>query len=224
MSLGLRIRQQFDRVPAELIETARHLPVANVSDAMMRLTGSGALRRFHRSGRMAGPAFTVRVAPGDNLLLHKALDLAKPGDVVVVDAGGVLHNALIGELMVTHAKQRGLAGVVIDGAIRDRDDLAEINFPVFARGVCHRGPYKNGPGEIGFPISVDGMSVQPGDLMLGDGDGVLAVPKEVAAAILKTAVEKQGAEQTQMQRTVDGTLDKSWVDRALDDLGCTWID
>lgn len=224
MSTGFRIRTQFDRVSPDLVETARKLPVANVSDSMHRLTGTGALKRYHREGRMAGPAFTLRTAPGDNLLLHKALDLARPGDVVVVDAGGVLQNALIGELMISHAKQRGLAGVVIDGAIRDRDDLYQINFPVFARGVSHRGPYKNGPGEIGYPIALDGMPIQPGDLILGDGDGVLGVPKEDAATVLEQAKAKQQAEQAQLQSTLEGTLDKSWVDKALEDLGCTWVD
>lgn len=224
MNAGFRIRSQWDRVPSEIVDAARALPVANVSDCMNRLSGAGGLHRYHASGSMAGPAFTVRTRPGDNLILHEALEMAAPGDVVVVDAGGALQNALIGELMVTHAQMRGIAGIVIDGAIRDRDELAQINLPIFARGVCHRGPYKDGPGEIGFAIAVDGMTVEPGDLMLGDGDGVLTVPREAAAQVLEQARAKQVAERAQMQKTLDGTFEKPWLDCALKDKGCVWVD
>lgn len=224
MSEGFRIRAVTSRVAPELVARARTLPVANVSDCMARLTGAGRLLRFHREGVMAGPAFTVRVRPGDNLVLHKALDMAAPGDVVVVDAAGDVSNALIGELMVAHAQVRGLAGIVVDGAIRDRDALLQINLPVFARGVCHRGPYKDGPGEIGFAVAVDGMVVQPGDLVLGDGDGVLAVPQESAAEVLERAQAKQQAEAAQMQRTLDGSVDRSWIDRDLERRGCVLPD
>lgn len=224
MTEGFRIRSHWARVAADLCERARDLPVANVSDCMSRLTGAGALNRYHRSGRMAGPAFTVRVRPGDNLMLHKALDMALPGDVIVVDAGGDVTNALIGELMVTHARVRGVAGIVIDGAIRDRDELFEINFPVFARAVSHRGPYKDGPGEIGFAVSVDGMVVHPGDLVIGDGDGVLSVPRDSAADVLERARAKQEVEALQMQRTLDRSLDRSWIDRELEKKDCTFLD
>lgn len=224
MSEGFRIKRNWEKISPDVVATAKGMPVANVSDCMHRLSGAGALQRYHASGAMAGPAFTVRVRPGDNLMLHKALDMADPGDVVVVDAGGSLQNALIGELMVTHAKVRGLAGIVIDGAIRDRDEILQINFPVFARGVCHRGPYKDGPGEIGYMIAVDGMTVAPGDLVLGDGDGVLALPRDSAAAILSRAHAKQQAERAQMQKTLDGTLTKPWVDEALKEKGCVWVD
>ena len=220
MSEGFRIRANWNRVGQGLVAEASELPVANVSDCMSRLTGGGGLQRYHRHGCMAGPAFTVRVRPGDNLLLHKALDMAQPGDVVVVAAGGDLSNALIGELMVTHAKVRGLAGLVIDGAIRDRDALLEINLPVFARGVCHRGPYKDGPGEIGFPVAVDGMVVAPGDLVIGDGDGVLAVPLDSVATVLEQAERKHAAEDAQMRATLSGSTDRSWIDRSLREKGC----
>jgi RraA family protein len=224
MSEGIRIKARWDRVAPGLVDEARALPVANISDCMARLTGTGALLRFHRDATMAGPAFTVRVRPGDNLLVHKALDMAQPGDVVVVDAGGDVTNALIGELMVTHARVRGIAGIVIDGAIRDRDELLQINFPVFARAVSHRGPYKDGPGEIGFAISLDGMVVEPGDLIVGDGDGVLAVPRSGVAGVLERARAKQQAEAAQMRRTLDRELDRSWIDKELEAKGCVYLD
>lgn len=223
MSAGFRIRSIGPRVTPAILEKARTLPVANVSDSMTRLTGAGGLQRFHRDGVMVGSAFTVRVRPGDNLMLHKALDMALPGDVIVVDAGGVTSNALIGELMVTHAKTRGIAGIVIDGAIRDRDQLFDINLPVFAKAVCHRGPYKDGPGEIGFQICIDGMVVHPGDLIMGDGDGVLAIPQDIAATTLEHAQKKQDAEMLQMQHTLKGSLDRSWIDRELVAKGCEFI-
>ena len=125
---------------------------------------------------MAGPALTVKTRPGDNLMLHKALDLAEPGDVIVVDAGGDLTNAIIGEIMSGYAASRGLGGIVINGAIRDAGALRRASFPVYAAGVTHRGPYKDGPGEINVPIAIDGMVIEPGDLIVGDEDGVLVRP------------------------------------------------
>lgn len=221
---GFRIKKSWERIAPGLVAEFGVLPVANVSDSMHRLTGTGALLRMHREGVLAGPAFTVRTPPGDNLMLHKALDMAQPGDVIVVDAGGDLTNALTGELMISHAKVRGIAGMVINGAVRDRDELRNINLPVFARGVSHRGPYKNGPGEIGFPIALDGMIICPGDLILGDGDGLLSVPREGAEAILARAQKKKAAEDQQLEDTLAKRLDRSWIDQTLQDLGCAFID
>ena len=115
----------------------------------------------------AGPALTVRARPGDNLMLHKAIDMAAPGDVIVCDGGGDLTNALLGEMMLARAIGHGIAGVVIFGAVRDRQAFLERNLPVYAAGVTHRGPYRDGPGEIGFPISLNGMVIEPGDLIIG---------------------------------------------------------
>ncbi len=117
---------------------------------------------MHKAGKLAGPAFTVKTAPGDNLLVHKALDSARPGDVIVVDAGGFGDHAIIGELMMSRARQRGVAGIVIWGAIRDSAEIGAGDYPVYACAVTHRGPYKNGPGEINVPISIAGMPVAPG--------------------------------------------------------------
>ena len=142
---------------------------------------------MHRDGMLAGPALTVRIRPGDNPMLHKAIDMATPGDVIVCDAGGDVTNSLMGELMLAHAMTRGVAGVVLNGAIRDRQMFLDRNLPVYALGVTHRGPYKDGPGEIGFPITLYGKVVHPGDLILGDIDGVLAVPRLSAERILESA-------------------------------------
>ena len=179
---------------------------------------------MYRSGSLAGPALTVRTRPGDNLMLHKAIDIAVPGDVIVVDGGGDLTNALMGELMLAHAIRHGIAGFVLNGAIRDAAALYERNFPVFAAGVTHRGPYRDGPGEIGFPISLEGMIVEPGDLVLGDWDGVVVVPQDQVEAVYIAAKAKNKAEKRQMDATEDGSLDRSWVDKSLVRLGCEFWD
>ena len=175
---------------------------------------------MHRSGRLGGPALTVKCRPGDNLMIHKALDMAEPGDVIVVDAGGDLTNALIGELMVSYAMSRKLGGFVMNGAIRDVDMIGAGSFPVYAAGVTHRGPYKDGPGEINVPVAIDGMVIHPGDLVIGDADGILCVPIDEAEAILAAAVKKGEAEARTIQDIAAGRLDTSWVDAALQRIGC----
>ncbi len=224
MTIGFRIRTNTRKVGADVVEKFRSLPVANVSDSMSRMTASGSrLRPMHRSGPLAGPALTVKSRPGDNLMLHKALDMAAPGDVIVVDAGGDLTNSLFGELMLSYAVKRGVAGLVIDGAIRDAQALYERNIPVFAAGVTHRGPYKDGPGEIGFPIAIDGMLIEPGDLILGDWDGLVVVPFDAVDAVYKAAKAKNDAETKQMADIEAGTNDRSWIDKSLDRLGCEYV-
>lgn len=221
MSIGFRIKNRVHVASSELVAEFAKLPVANVSDAMSRMTAAGpTLRPMHRSGGMAGVALTVKARPGDNLMLHKAIDMAVPGDVIVVDAGGELTNALMGELMLAYAVKRGVAGFVLNGAIRDVDAFVQVNLPTFAAGITHRGPYKDGPGEINVPISMGGMVIEPGDIMIGDSDGVLAVPIADAEEILKKTQAKQDAETQQMQAIESGTNDRTWVDAALKKLGC----
>lgn len=224
MPIGFRIRQTFERVAPEMVEAFRALPVANVSDSMSRLAAGGArLRPMHRDGVLAGPALTVKTRPGDNLMLHKAIDIAQPRDVIVVDAGGDTTNSLMGELMLAHAIRRGVAGFVLYGAIRDAAEIARRNLPLFAAGVTHRGPYREGPGEIGFTIAIEGMTVEPGDLVLGDHDGVVAVPRAHAEDILSRTRKKNESETKQMTETEAGTLDRSWVDETLRKAGCEFI-
>jgi regulator of RNase E activity RraA len=224
MTIGFRIRKNTRKVSADKVAKFRGLPVANVSDSMSRMAASGPrLRPMHKSGALAGPALTVRCRPGDNLMLHKAIDMAEPGDVIVCDAGGDLTNSLFGELMLSYAIKRGVAGLVINGAIRDAEALYERNHPVFAAGVTHRGPYKDGPGEIGFPISLDGMLIEPGDLILGDSDGLVAVPFDLVETVYAATKAKQEAESKQMQDIERGTNDRSWVDKTLERLGCEFV-
>lgn len=225
MTIGNRILLAKRKASQDLIEAFKALPVANVSDCMTRVFAAGpTLRPMHRSGTLAGPALTVRSRPGDNLFLHKAIDMANPGDVIVVDAGGDLTNSLMGELMLAHAMKRGVAGFVLNGAIRDVDEIYKENLPVYAAGVTHRGPYKNGPGEINVTISLNGMVISPGDLILGDNDGVLSVPFDEMEIVLKAARKKKASEEKQMATILEGTIDRSWVDTALQKSGCQFPD
>lgn len=222
MSLGFRILPRTQKVDLETAARFSALPVATVSDSMNRMSAAGArLRPLHGGGPLAGPALTVRTRPGDNLMIHKALLMIEPGDVLVVDAGGDLTNALVGELMLSYARQKGAAGVVIDGAVRDSGWIGENTFPVFAAGVTHRGPYKDGPGEINVPVAIDGMVIAPGDLVIGDDDGLLAVPFGETEAVHAAASKKHAGEARTLASTEAGNLDpKTWVDEALARLGC----
>jgi regulator of RNase E activity RraA len=186
---GYRIEPRAADLPAALVEAFRRIPVAVAGDCMGRSVGAVGLTGYH--GRLdtvlCGQAVTVRVRPGDNLMIHKALMMVRPGDVLVIDGGGDLTQALIGGLMRTTCLVRKLGGLVIDGALRDRLEWAEGGLPVFARGHTHRGPSKEGPGEINVPVACAGLAVMPGDLMLGDADGVIAIPAAEAALVLKRA-------------------------------------
>ncbi|HEY1474279.1 MAG TPA: RraA family protein [Pseudolabrys sp.] len=168
----------------DLVEAFRSAPTSIISDNLDRLPGAVGLRPFHRSGRLVGAAFTVRTRPGDNLAVHRALELVGPGDVIVVDGGGDETRALVGEIMKTIAEHRGAAGYVIDGAVRDVAAFAESDFPCFARAAIHRGPYKSGPGAINVPVSIGGSVIAPGDIVVGDEDGVVSFPQAIAASLL----------------------------------------
>jgi len=212
----MRILDVPKRPDARLIGEFAKMVTPHLSDSMERLYGGAAqLRPMYKGATLAGPAFTVKTAPGDNLLVHKALDMAKPGDVIVVDAGGYADQAIIGELMATRARQRGVAGLVIWGAIRDSAELGAGSYPVFACAVTHRGPYKDGPGEINVPVSLGGMAVSPGDIIVGDSDGLVAVPQALADQVLASAKSILAKETAAMKQMQEGSVDRSWVDQAL---------
>jgi regulator of RNase E activity RraA len=222
MATGFGIYRRTRKVAPAAVARFRSLPVANVSDSMARMFAGGpSLRPMHAGGMMAGPAFTVKTRPGDNLMVHKALDIADAGDIIVVDAGGDLTNAIIGEIMTAYAELRGIGGIVINGAIRDSESLRASRFPVYAAGVTHRGPYKDGPGEINMPVAIGGMVVEPGDLVLGDGDGLVAVPFDKVEEIAAAADAKHAAEDKTLADMRAGEApDRAWVDATLRRLGC----
>lgn len=222
MTIGFQVFKRKRTVPADIVDRFAALPVANVSDSMWRMTGGGSrLRPYHKPGtRFAGVALTVKTRPGDNLMVHKALDMAEAGDVIVVDAGGDLTNSILGDIMTTIAKKAGVVGFVINGAIRDADEIYGSGVGMFAAGVTHRGPYKDGPGEINVPVAIDGMIIEPGDLVIGDGDGMLCVPFDAVETVLAAAEAKKAAEGREFEAIAAGTNDRSWVDKTLAARGC----
>jgi RraA family protein len=197
MSMSKLVPPDPPRADPALVEAFRGAATAVISDNLDRLPGAVGLRPFHKGGTMAGSALTVRVRAGDNKAIHQALDLVRPGDVVVVDGGGDTSRALVGEVMMTIARSRGAAGFVIDGAIRDSAAFAQGDFPCFARASIHLGPYKNGPGEINVPVNIGGLVVSPGDIVVGDEDGVVAFPQSKAAELL-AAVHAQEAKEAEI--------------------------
>jgi regulator of RNase E activity RraA len=199
----------------DLVAAFKHSSTAIISDNLDRLPGAIGIRPFHQVKEvMVGPALTVRVAAGDNLAIHKALDLVKPGDVVVVDGDGDISRALVGEIMMTIAQVRGAAGFVINGAIRDLNAFTQSGFPCFARAAIHRGPFKNGPGDVNGKVSIGGLIVEPGDIVVGDDDGIVAFPQAIAADLLK-AVRVQEAREEEILRSIrDGSYTGAYGTKA----------
>lgn len=225
MTIGCKIIRDFDRPAPELVARFQKMPVANIDDNMGRIAAIDAAIRPVGKTPLLGTAFTVRVPQGDNLMLHAAMDLAKPGDVIMIDAGGFENRSIFGELMATYCKMRGIRGIVCDGAIRDRDALAEMeDFAVYARAVTPNGPYKNGPGEINVPVVIGGKLVHPGDIVVGDSDGVIVIRPEDAASLADAtlAVEKKEAD-IMDHILLDGTYIRPWVDAKLNEIGCEII-
>ena len=225
MAYGCRIVEDFQRPAPELVALFQGMPVANIDDCMNRVAAAdAAIEPIGHKGQLLGTAFTVRVPQGDNLMFHAAMDLAKPGDVVVIDAGGFTDRAIFGELMAAYCKSRGIRGIVCDGAVRDREGLATMaDFPVYARGVTPNGPYKNGPGVINVPVVIGGKVVRPGDIVVGDDDGVLFIPPEQAEAIARATAEVEKKEAKIMEQILhEGTYIRPWVEEKLREIGCLW--
>lgn len=226
MSAGCKIIRDFKRPAPELVERFRGMPVANIDDNMGRIAATdAAIVPVGPTKPLLGVAFTMRLPHGDNLMMHAAMDMAKPGDVFVIDAGGFTDRSIFGELMASYCRKRGIRGIVCDGAIRDRDALAEMeDFPVYARGATANGPYKNGPGEINVPVVVGGKIVRPGDIVVGDGDGVIFIDPAIASEIADAteAVEKKEAD-IMAHIVNDGTYVRPWVDEKLREIGCEII-
>jgi RraA family protein len=224
-NLGFRIYTKINRPEKTMVESFRGLPVAVIGDEMNRLNCMAARIRPLNHEPLLGVALTVRVRSGDNLLLHRALDMAEPGDVIVVDAHGDLSNAVAGENMMMWAQQRRIAGVVVDGAMRDLDSIRKMNLPVFCAGIQPNGPYKSGPGEINVPVSCGGILVYPGDIVVGDDDGVISIRPKDAPAVLKTAQSRHQKEEVTRQTILNGTYDRSpYSEQALRKQGCEIID
>lgn len=215
-SLGVGIGEMPPPVSPEAVRALTGHASSNLSDVMSRTRTTGALRLYSApSSRLCGPALTVRVAVGDHLMLQKALDVARPGDVIVVDAHGYLEAAMAGEIMTRYARSRGLGGFVIDGAVRDVDYIASQDLPVYARGVTPGGPTRRGPGEMHGVVQVGGMVVAPGDIVCGDQDGLVSVPAHAALHVAQQVEALLQKEAAAVKAIAAGTFDRAWVDEAL---------
>jgi len=195
-----------------VLETLRGIATSLLSDNMARLSGTVGLTPYHKPKPLAGTAVTVRTRAGDNFTIHRAFDFCRPGDVLVIDGGGEHTQALMGEIMATYAESLGVQGLVIDGAIRDVGSIRSKDFPVYARGVTHRGPYKSGPGEINVPVVVGGMVVNPGDIIVGDEDGVLAIAPADVAAVIAGAQRQGDNEAAALKSIAEGRFERTWVE------------
>ncbi len=216
MTVGFRIRPVTMRASAALCARFATLPAANIGDVMNRMqTMRGPFFAYGGRRQVAGPVFPVRARGGDNLMLHRAIDMAQPGDIIVLDGAGDLSIAQTGELMMGHVAKRGIAAVIIDGAVRDKEPLRELNLGVWARGVTPSGPYKDGPGEIGYPVSCGGQVVMPGDIVMADEDGVVVIPAADAEEVI-VAAEAHHQKEIKAQADIDaGTNNRDWVLAAL---------
>lgn len=224
-NVGCRVYLKVNRPDAKLVREFQGLPVANIADKMNRFFCMDQRIKPFNTKPLLGTAFTVKARIGDNLMLHKALELAQPGDVIIVDAQGDIANAITGEIMMTQAAVNGLAGVVIDGAIRDSEAMLDLDMPVYAAGVQPKGPYKDGPGEINVPVSCGGVVVNPGDIIVGDQDGIVVISPADAPVVLEKAKAKLAKEQAIIQGIKDRVpRDKSWVGKSLEKISCEIID
>lgn len=220
MSIGNRIFLKKPEAPQELLDAFSTIPAANISDTMGRLVGMHPrikLQSAPKNPINVGRALTIKTRSGDNLMLHKALNMAKPGDVIILsNDGGESYRSLIGEIMFTYLASRGAAGIIIDGPIRDIDAVRKMEMPIYATGTNPAGPYKEGPGEINVPISCGGISINPGDIIVMDEDGVIVIPLQEAETVLKNARAFQEKDEAKLLAAQEGRAKREWVDALIE--------
>ena len=211
------IIRDFTRVSPELVKEASQYAASILADVAGRRGAlDGRIAPLTRTTRLAGTAFTVEVRPGDNLMIHAAMQLAQPGDVLVIDGKGDTTCALMGTIMMTACQQLGITGVVMDSAVRDSEEIVEMGFPVYCVGTNPNGPTKFVPGRINHPVSVGGVTVHPGDIVIGDGDGVTIIEREKAPFLMQAAAKKAADEKARIAALKQGKdLKPAWVSKAL---------
>ncbi|MDR2908434.1 MAG: RraA family protein [Oscillospiraceae bacterium] len=228
MAVGNRIYLKREMPDPEILAQFAKIPASNVGDVMGRSCGMDPRIRLMSSPKAqmtAGPALTVKTCAGDNLMIHAALNIAQEGDFIVVANEGGSARSLIGEVMMAYLYyHKKIAGIVMDGPMRDIDEIGKWDFPVYATGTNPGGPYKEGPGEINVPVACGNISVSPGDIILADPDGVVVIPRKDAAQILEDAKKFQAADESKLAAAKNGTSKRDWVDKALADKGYEIID
>ena len=228
MSVWKRIYLKREMPDMEVMNQFKSIPASNTADVMGRSCAMNPRIRLVSSPKaqmMVGPAYTVKCRAGDNLALHAALSMCNEGDVIVVSNEEDSTRALIGEVMMAYLRYtKKVAGIVLDGPIRDIDEIGKWDFPVYCTGTTPGGPYKEGPGEVNVPIACGGISVNPGDIILADPDGVIVIPRKDAAVILEEARKFQAADEAKLEASKNGTAKREWVDKALEAKGFEIID
>lgn len=228
MPVGKRIYLKREMPDPEIMTQFKTIPASNTADVMNRSCAMNPRIRLvsqPKDQMMVGPAFTVKCRAGDNLTLHAALNFCNEGDVLVVSNEEDDTRALMGEVMMAYLRHtKKIAGIILDGPIRDIDEIGKWDFPVYCTGTTPGGPYKEGPGEINVPISCGGISVNPGDIILADPDGIIVIPRLDAAVILEDAKKFQAADEKKLVAAKDGTANRAWVEKSLAEKGYEIID
>jgi len=228
MAVGKRIYTKREMPDPELVKEFKKIPASNTADVMGRNCAMNPRIHLVSSPKeqvMAGPAYTVKCRSGDNLALHAALGRCSEGDALVVSNEEDNTRAIMGEIMISYLYYtKKIAGIIIDGPIRDIDEIRKLDFPVYCTGTTPGGPYKEGPGEVNVPIACGGVSVNPGDIIVGDPDGIIVIPRRDAEDILKDAKIFMEADTAKLAKAKDGTQNRAWVDKALLEKGFEIID
>ncbi|MGW8115409.1 RraA family protein [Caproicibacterium sp. NSD3] len=228
MPVGKRIYLKREMPDPKIMNQFKSVPASNTADVMGRSCAMNPrikLASQPKEQMLVGPAYTVKGRAGDNLALHAALNLCQEGDVLVVSNEEDNTRALMGEVMMTYLKEtKKVAGIILDGPIRDIDEIGNWDFPVYCTGTTPGGPYKEGPGEINVPISCGGVSVNPGDIILADPDGIIVIPRQDAAVIIEDAKKFQAADEAKLAAAKDGTAKRGWVEKILTEKGFEIID
>lgn len=228
MAIGNRVYLRKPEVKQEILEGFAGIPVANIADTMGRLcTMHPRIKLMSKpiEDSKVGRALTVKSRAGDNLMLHKALNIAKEGDVLIVsNDSGESYRALIGEIMFTLAAYKKLGGIIIDGPIRDIESVKKMDLPIYATGTNPGGPYKDGAGEVNTPISCGGISINPGDVIVMDSDGIVVVPLQDAEEVVSGIKEFHAMDAAKLEAAGNGTAKREWVEKKLEAINTEIID
>lgn len=227
MSIGNRVYLKRNLPSEELVQRFKKLPAANVADCMNRISALSPEIKLQSSpkARMCGPALTIRARGGDNLMLHQALNMAGENDIIVFSNEGDRSRAIMGEIMYKYlADFKKVGGIIIDGAIRDIDVISKCECPIYATGTTPGGPFKEGPGEVNVPIAISSIAIMPGDIILGDEDGVIVIPQKDAADLIEKAEANAEADHAKVLKASKGTANREWVTKTLEAKNVEFID